>query len=190
MIPHASFRSKLRLMTIGLLVLGTTGAEAGGLFRKRQPVVVATPAPVAVAAPVPTSTAVPAPGPVAGYTPIVAPSAPPTLGTFYPTPTMVVRGNYPTGGGYSPNSSYGDTSLDIYGPLSALRYTAAPVLTYARGYDGRPVVLEGTSFSTPNLPGNSPVVYPTQATYFFAPRTINNSTPPWWPKATNWIDQN
>ena len=38
------------------------------------------------------------------------------------------------------------------------------------------------------LPGNSPVVYPTQATYYYGFRQTQN--PPWWPKAINWIDQN
>ena len=112
----------------------------------------------------------------------------PMLGTFYPTPTMFVRGNFPTGGGYSPLNSFGSQTLVIYGPLSALRATAAPVQTYARGYDGRPVILEGTSFSTPNLPGATPVVYPTQATYYYGPR--ESRIPPWWPNAINWIDQN
>lgn len=172
MIPHATSRGKLGLAIVGLLVLawGATRAEAGGLFRRRDRVVVPT---AAV-----TATAAPAPAPF-----------PSTLGTFYPTPMMVVRGNYPTGGGYMPNNTYGgDTSMDIYGPLSSLRSTSAPVLTYTRGYDGRGQILEGTSFSTPNLPGNSPVVYPTQATYYYGPREMKN--PPWWPKAINWIDQN
>jgi len=101
---------------------------------------------------------------------------------------MMVRGNFPTGGGYSPNNSFGDTSMDIYGPLSALRSTAAPVMTYTRGYDGRLKAVEGTAFSTPNLPENSPVIYPTQATNYYGFRETSN--PPWWPRAINWIDQN
>jgi hypothetical protein len=101
---------------------------------------------------------------------------------------MTVRGNYPIGGGYSPADSFGNTSMDIYGPLSALRATTAPVLLYSRGYDGRPVIKEGNSFSTPNLPPLSPVVYPTQATDVNAPPHLK--IPPWWPKATNWLDQN
>jgi hypothetical protein len=168
MIPHAKFRAKLCLAIVALVAGSALRAEAGGLFRRRERGVYATARVVS-----------PPPGPA---------PFPTTLGTFYPNPQMVVRGNFPAGGGYSPNDQFGDTSMDIYGPLSALRSTSAPVLTYARGYDGRPVVLPGTSFSTPNLPGNSPVVYPTQATYYYAPRESKN--PPWWPKATNWIDQN
>lgn len=165
----ASFQGKLCLALIGLLAWGATRAEAGWPYRNRQRGVVPT-----------TVTA------TARQTPTPVSSAP--LGTFYPTPVMTVRGNYPLGGGYSPADSFGDTSLDIYGPLSALRATAAPVLTYSRGYDGRGVITEGTSFSTPNLPSLSPVIYPTQATDTNGPRQLK--TPPWWPKATNWIDQN
>ena len=85
----------------------------------------------------------------------------PTLGTFEPTPYLMVRGNGTTGGGYSPLDVYGDQSMTLYGPLSALRATSAPVTTYSRGYDGRIYAGPGTSFSTPNLPGLSPVIYPT-----------------------------
>src|SRR3982751_2250749 len=173
MIEHATFRGKLCLAVIVLLGWTVTPGEAGGLFRRRERAV--APTVQYVAPPVTTSMPTSAPYPT-------------SLGTFYPTPVMTVRGNFPTGGGYSPADSFGDTSLDIYGPLSALRATAAPVLTYTRGYDGRSAILPGTSFSTPDLPGNTPVVYPTQATDYYAPRTTR--TPPWWPKATNWIDQN
>src|SRR5262249_23759681 len=58
------------------------------------------------------------------------------LGTFYPTPAVVVQGNYPFGGGYSPLGIFGDTSMSLFGPLSSFRMTTAPVLTYTRGYDG------------------------------------------------------
>ena len=44
-----------------------------------------------------------------------------TLGTFQPTPYIMVRGNWPAGGGYPPLEFYGDQSMVIYGPLSALR---------------------------------------------------------------------
>ena len=33
----------------------------------------------------------------------------------------MVRGNWPLGGGYSPLDTYGDMTLPLYGPLSALR---------------------------------------------------------------------
>jgi hypothetical protein len=110
-----------------------------------------------------------------------------TLGTFEPTPYIMVRGNWPLGGGYSPLDIYGDQSLAIYGPLSPLRATTAPVRTYSRGYDGRIHAREGTSFSNPNLPRLSPFVYPTPANYYYGPRV--NRTPPWWSSGFNWIDQ-
>ena len=111
----------------------------------------------------------------------------PTLGTFEPTPYLMVRGNWPTGGGYSPLDIYGDQSMTLYGPLSPLRATSAPVTIYSRGYDGRINAGPGTSFSTPNLPRLSPVIYPTQGNYYYAPRV--SRTPPWWSSGANWIDQ-
>ena len=110
------------------------------------------------------------------------------LGTFYPTPYLMVRGNAPAGGGYSPLNSFGDGTLALYGPMSALRMTAAPVLTYSRGYDGRSVIVPGTSFSAPNLPALTPVVNPTSASYYYGFR--RSGTPPWWSSGSNWIDQN
>jgi hypothetical protein len=112
----------------------------------------------------------------------------PTLGTFQPTPYMNVRGNWPTGGGYTPLQFYGDQSMMIYGPISPLRAVAAPVMTYSRGYDGRVYALPGTSFSTPNRPELTPVIYPTSANYYYAPRV--NRTPPQWTTGIDWIDQN
>ena len=111
----------------------------------------------------------------------------PTLGTFQPTPYIMVRGNWPAGGGYSPLEVFGDQSMAIYGPLSPLRATSAPVTTYSRGYDGRVYAAPATSFSTPNLPPLSPVIYPTPANYYYGPRI--NRTPPWWSSGINWIDQ-
>jgi hypothetical protein len=110
-----------------------------------------------------------------------------TLGTFEPTPYIMVRGNWPAGGGYSPLEVYGDQSMTVYGPLSPLRATAAPVMTYSRGYNGRVYASPATSFSTPNLPGLSPVIYPTPANYYYGPRV--NRTPPQWTSGVNWIDQ-
>lgn len=161
-----SIAGKRTLAVMGLvLAWGADQAEAGWPGRRGRTV---------------TSTAV--------VRPTSAPVSTAPLGTFYPTPVMTVRGNYPLGGGYSPADIAGDAALDVYGPLSSLRATAAPVLSYSRGYDGRGVVQEGTSFSTPNLPSLTPVIYPTQATDVSGPRLLKN--PPWWPKATNWIDQN
>ena len=113
----------------------------------------------------------------------------PMLGSFYGTPYMTVRGNYPAGGGYSALGMYGDSSLALFGPLSPLRATTAPVLVYGRGYDGRPVVQNGTAFSTPNLPEISPVVYPSRANsaYYGFRRS---GSPPQWDNAINWLDQN
>lgn len=120
---------------------------------------------------------------------VVAPPRPRgTLGTFYPTPYVFVRSNITASGGYTPLGMYGDQTTALYGPLSLLRSTSAPVLTYTRGYDGRAVLAPGTSFSTPNYPALTPVVYPTQGNAYYGFRTSGN--PPWWQKATNWVDQN
>jgi hypothetical protein len=112
-----------------------------------------------------------------------------TLGTFQPTPYVIIGGNYPTGSvGYSPGEMYGDTALSLYGPLSAFRVSTAPVLAYSRGYDGQTRLVEANSFSYPNFPGMSPVVYPTEANYYWGPRVPR--TPRWGSSAINWIDQN
>lgn len=126
----------------------------------------------------------PAPWPVC----VTPASATGSLGTFQPTPYIMVRGNWPVGGGYSPLEFYGDMSMSIYGPTSSFRSVAAPVLTYTRGYDGRVYASQATSFSTPNQPELSPVVYPTTGSYYYAPRM--NRTPPQWTSGNNWIDQN
>jgi hypothetical protein len=120
--------------------------------------------------------------------PCPAPRPTSSLGTFYPTPYITVRGNIPLGGGYSPLEIYGDQTLALYGPLSPLRVSTAPVLTYVRGYDGRTHLTEASSFSNPNLPILSPVRYPTVGNYFYGPRVIR--TTPWGSNAINWIDQN
>jgi hypothetical protein len=112
----------------------------------------------------------------------------PTLGSFQPTPSIMVRGNYPTGGGYSPLGISGDQTMSLYGPFSPLRPYTAPVAVTTRGYDGRLYVSEGISFSTPNLPELTPVVYPNETRNFYGPRVIR--TPPSWSSAINWIDQN
>jgi hypothetical protein len=112
-----------------------------------------------------------------------------TLGTFMPTPQIMVGGAFPTAsGGYSPLGIYGDATLPMYGPISAFRVSTAPVLTYTRGYDGQTRLIETNSFSYPNLPSVSPVVYPTESNYYWGPRTPR--TPRWGSSAINWIDQN
>jgi len=159
-------------LTLGLI----DTSEAGGLFRRpRRPPATAVSAPVAY----PTAA-----------TRTVAPPNPPggTLGTFYRTPYIMVRGNGTAGGGYSPLGEFGNSTMALYGPLSSLRSTAAPVLTYSRGYDGRTVVTPGTAFSTPNLPAISSVVYPTSATV--TPGFRRSPTPPQWASGIDWVDQN
>jgi hypothetical protein len=111
-----------------------------------------------------------------------------TLGTFTPTPYIIVGGSNPVGTGYSPLDIYGDQTLALYGPLSPFRATTAPVVSYTRGYDGRLYKVDAASFSYPNLPALSPVIYPTDANNYYGPRVIRR--PPWWPSAINWIDQN
>jgi hypothetical protein len=110
------------------------------------------------------------------------------LGTFTETPNLWVRGSGTTGGGYSPLGFYGTQNMVMYGPTSSFRSISAPVLTYTRGYDGRTIAVPGTSFSSPNLPALSPVVYPTQANDYFGFRVSGD--PPWWQNASDWIDQN
>jgi hypothetical protein len=110
------------------------------------------------------------------------------LGTFYPEPTLSIRGNGMVGGGYAPLGMYGATTLSLDGALSPFRASSAPVMTYTRGYDGitRPHV--ATSFSYPNRPDLAPVVYPTRANYYYG--FPQSGTPPEWDRAYNWIDQN
>jgi hypothetical protein len=154
----------------GVVSLGLLApAHAGGPFDRRGSL------------PVPTSGVVSAQG-------AVTVNSHGRLGTFYPTPYIMVRGNAPAGGGYSPLNQDGDTTLSLYGPLSSFRMTSAPVLTYSRGYDGRTVIAPGTSFSAPNYPRLTPVVNPTQASYYYGFR--RSGTPPWWASGINWIDQN
>jgi hypothetical protein len=113
---------------------------------------------------------------------------PPSLGTFEPTPYLMVGGANPIGGGYSPLGTYGDTSMSLNGPVSAYRSVSAPVVTYNRGYDGVVRAVPGVSTSTPNQPILSPFVYPTRRSNYYAPR--GSRTPPWWTSGINWIDQN
>jgi hypothetical protein len=169
------------LLLLSLVTLGTAPAKAGGPFARRgkhQPTWTLTPTAYPV---VPAQAAVHTNGANAN-----APS--PMLGSFYPTPYMTVRGNWPTGGGYSPLGVYGTAELDIDGPLSSLRPSSAPVLMYTRGYNGVLYPTQGTALSYPNLPPASRVIYPTQGTPYYGLR--ESGTPPWWNKATNWIDQN
>jgi hypothetical protein len=109
------------------------------------------------------------------------------LGTFYPTPVIAVQSNNPVGGGFAPLDIFGDQTMALYGPFSALRTTTAPVLTYSRGYDGVVRPVEGITNTYPILPQVAPVAYPTRANYYYGPRIIEN---PAKDSAINWIDQN
>jgi hypothetical protein len=111
----------------------------------------------------------------------VAPS--PMLGSFRPSSYVLVGSNPQIAGGYGR-----ENSLAVYGPMSAFRSVAAPVQTVVRGYDGVPVVVEGTAFSTPNLPVLSPVVYPSRASNYSALRF--QTTPPQLDRGGMWIDHN
>ena len=159
---RTTFRGPMLFCLVGLCFAEVRTAEAGGPPRRRRLIeTVARPS---------------------------EPTMYPMLGTFTPSPFTIVGGNFPVGGGYSPLDSFGDQTMVLSGPISVLRNVSAPVRAYTRGYDGRPVIVEGTSFSTPNQPDLTPVVYPTQATNYYAPRRLSN--PPWWASGMNWIDQN
>jgi hypothetical protein len=144
--------------------LGTTGSARAEhpLHRARRGVVVTRSRPVYAAQPGP-------------------------LGTFMPTPAVVIRGNDPVGGGYSPLGIYGDQTMSLYGPFSPFRSATAPVTVYSRGYDGVVRPTEGVSASYPNLPILSPVAYPTQANNYYGPRVVED---PRSSSAINWLDQN
>lgn len=161
-------RLSIRIASAGLALasLATSTAEAGKPFRR------------AARAPVPVTTT--------RHEDQLAPTG--MLGTFVPANYIFVRGNGLAGGGYSPLGSYGQNSMDLFGPISALRATAAPVVQYTRGYDGRVVPVEGVSFSTPFLPNQSPVIYPTRATNYGAMR--GPGIPPQTGSGINWVDQN
>ena len=170
-----------RIFLLGLaLVSGLPQAEAGGWFRKTTP----------PTAPVPTVTrvVVPTAAPVVVARPEnqLAPTG--MLGSFTPSNYIFVRGNGVVGGGYSPLGSFGQTSMDIYGPFAALRATTAPVVQYSRGYDGRLNRFDGFSTSTPFFPSQSSVVYPTRASNFSAIR--GPGIPPQTGSGMNWVDQN
>ena len=153
----------LTILALGLPI----PAEAGGLFRRRER---PNPAP---AAPRPADQ--------------VAPS--PMLGNFRPTPVITVRGNGVIGGGYSPIGLYGENnSMTLYGPISSLRQTSAPVNTVVRGYNGLATPVEGTSFSNPFQPDLSPVKYPTRASNYDALR--GPGVPTRTGNGITWVDQN
>ena len=161
-----------RIVVFSLIVFPTVGAlglaRAGHRVRRGDRVVVNRARPV--------------------YAPRPAAYPSGTLGTFYPTPYLTVRGDYPAGNtGYSPLGIYGSQTMALYGPMSSLRAATAPVVTYSRGYDGTVRVEEAVSTSYPNFPILSPVIYPTGANNYYAPRSLRA---PWWDSAINWIDQN
>jgi hypothetical protein len=172
--PGRTWRAWLLAPLAMLFVIeATTPAQAGWPFRKRVRVetqqVVTTPA-------------------FSPSTPPAGSVETPMLGSFYPTPYMTVRGNAPSGGGYSPLGTYGEQNLAYYGPMSPLRAKAAPVVLYQRGYDGRLIPQEATGFSYPYLPPAASVIYPTRGNYYYGFR--ESGTPPWWNDGSNWVDLN
>lgn len=174
MIRSGSFRAHAAVAAAAavlLLVVATT-AQAGDGQRRRARRAAAAAA---------------AARPVVPTARVVDPVYAGRLGTFNPTPAILVQGNYPVGGGYSPLGTYGETTMSLYGPFSSMRTTTAPVQVYTRGYDG--VVRTGTAISTsyPNLPALSPVAYPTRANNYYAPRVREN---PAETSAYMWLDQN
>lgn len=173
MIRSGSFRARAALAAAVLLLVAATTTQAGDGQRRR-----ARRAAAAAAA---------AARPIVPTARVVDPVYAGRLGTFNPTPAILVQGNYPVGGGYSPLGTYGETTMSLYGPFSSMRTTTAPVQVYSRGYDG--VVRSGTAISTsyPNLPALSPVAYPTRANNYYAPRVREN---PAETSAYMWLDQN
>ncbi len=161
---------------IAALLATAPGAEAGWPRSRRPRVVV-----------VPTSASSPTASSARSRAAQgLAPS--PMLGQFYPEPYLNIRGNFEAGGGYSPLGTFGDSSATLYGPLSAFRAEAAPVLMYRRGYDGSVRSEVGTGFSTPNFPPASNIVYPARANAVGTSRRI--TTPPQWESGINFIDLN
>src|SRR4051794_36488797 len=127
-------RSWAGTLPLSLLFVALSGPDADAQWRGRSGRRAPAPAyPAARVAPAPSRSLAP-------------------LGTFYPTPYISPGASAPAGGGYSPLGSFGDTTMSLYGPFSAFRFTSAPIVTYTRGYNGRGVLAPGTSFSTPNLP--------------------------------------
>ena len=117
----------------------------------------------------------------------VAPSN--MLGNFRSTPVITVRGNGVIGGGYSPIGLYGENNaMTLFGLISSLRQTSAPVNTLVRGYDGVATQVEATSFSNPFQPDLSPVKYPTRVSNYSAPR--GPGIPPRTGNGIMWVDQN
>jgi hypothetical protein len=112
----------------------------------------------------------------------------PMLGTFYPTPYVIVGGDPAAGGGYSPLGQYGTTTMVLYGPTSIFRSVTAPVTSYSRGYDGRVYESQGHSFSTPFRPESSPVVYPNANSNYYRPR--GTTEPAQRMRGYGWVDQN
>lgn len=161
-------RSLTLILAAMACVSGSGPAQAGGgIFRRRTNIVTPT-----------------------AYlgNPADANAPSPMLGTFYPTPYLIVGGDRPTGDGYTPLGQYGPNNLTIYGPMSIYRSVTAPVSVYSRGYDGRVYESRGHSFSTPFHPQSSPVIYPTANSNYYRPR--GTSAPPWWTTGNGWIDQN
>ncbi len=114
---------------------------------------------------------------------------PRSLGTFYETPYMTVGGNGVTGGlGYTPLQQYGDSTMSLYGPFSALRAKTVPVLLYQRSAGGEVRAELGTASSYPFLPPASPVQYPARTQTRGESRSLIRNSPG--DTGFNWADQN
>ena len=111
------------------------------------------------------------------------------LGNFIPQPYMSVGGTSRYSQSYAPLGMFGNVTLAEYGPQSANRQVAAPVVTYSRGYDGVVRQSEGIGFTFPYRPSIAPLTYPTRAN-FSRGFGVNGGTPPAWDSPLNWIDQN
>jgi len=161
-----SFGIFSRLAPLAAIWLGASACMAGEPIRPKQRRVVET-----------------------RFAPRVAIQGTEFLGTFEPTPYVIVRWNDQDGGGFAPYQNFGDSRMVMYGPMSVFRSTTAPVTAYVRGYDGVLQAVPGISFSNPNLPRLSPVVYPTRSTTYF--RSRFGDDPVMLPKDSwRWIDQN
>jgi hypothetical protein len=76
----------------------------------------------------------------------------PYLGTFYPTPSLIIRDDEPAGKGYSPLGQYGQPSaMDLYGPISRFRSRTETFTYYRRGYNGVLESRQGVRVTQPYL---------------------------------------
>ncbi len=106
------------------------------------------------------------------------------LGTFYPTPYMTVGGN--NRAGFTPLDQYGDGTLSLYGPFSALRPITSSVRVTTRGYNGVAVTQDAAVITYPFLPSSTPPFSPRRTQVRGAGPV--QTTPPWWDTGHYWVD--